>query len=276
MNLVGSAGSVRAEAGGIAESIYAGEGRAYEDERNARALDWRSEWSRFTAGDYVTSAVLAGILVTSYLALSPATEGRRGGVLFDPYVRDRLRFESESARLRAQKLSDVFQSVLLVHPIAIDSVLLTGLAEGTPETAWQMFAIGTQSFLLTGVLTVLSKNVVSRERPFVASCVEETCGGGGKNKSFISGHAATAFTGAGLVCVHHENLPLYRDLLTDQVTCAAALALATATGVLRIASDEHYATDVIAGAAVGLVSGYLLPRLFYYATSRDLERDAEE
>jgi len=36
---------------------------------------------------------------------------------------------------------------------------------------------------------------------------------------------------------------------------------ATATGILRVVADEHYFTDVAAGAAAGALVGYLVPRL---------------
>ena len=36
---------------------------------------------------------------------------------------------------------------------------------------------------------------------------------------------------------------------------ASGLTLATSTGVLRIAADEHYLTDVVAGAAAGARRG---------------------
>jgi hypothetical protein len=50
----------------------------------------------------------------------------------------------------------------------------------------------------------------------------------------------------------------------DAAACATGLALATAVGVLRIAADRHYATDVLLGAGVGLLSGWLLPWLLHY------------
>jgi hypothetical protein len=34
--------------------------------------------------------------------------------------------------------------------------------------------------------------------------------------------------------------------------------------MLRIHSDNHYATDVILGAALGIGSGYFLPRFLHY------------
>ena len=39
------------------------------------------------------------------------------------------------------------------------------------------------------------------------------------------------------------------------------LTFATATGVLRVMSDQHYATDVLAGMAAGGLAGWLNPKL---------------
>ncbi len=43
------------------------------------------------------------------------------------------------------------------------------------------------------------------------------------------------------------------------------MTVATASGVMRILSDNHYATDVMLGAAIGLGSGYLVPKLLQMA-----------
>ncbi len=42
---------------------------------------------------------------------------------------------------------------------------------------------------------------------------------------------------------------------------ASGLTFATATGVLRVMSDQHYATDVLAGMAAGGLAGWLNPKL---------------
>ncbi|MEY4550616.1 MAG: hypothetical protein RL685_6811, partial [Pseudomonadota bacterium] len=96
------------------------------------------------------------------------------------------------------------------------------------------------------------------------------------NQSFMSGHAAVAFTGAGLTCAHHRHLPLYGGGLPDVAICVAALAAASATGVLRIVSDNHYTTDVLLGTGLGLVSGWVLPEWLHYGGGGDAGKDGEE
>jgi membrane-associated phospholipid phosphatase len=62
----------------------------------------------------------------------------------------------------------------------------------------------------------------------------------------------------------HAHLPLWGDAGADGFACAAAMATATITSVLRLLSDRHHATDVLLGALIGLSTGLLLPYLLHY------------
>ena len=71
----------------------------------------------------------------------------------------------------------------------------------------------------------------------------------GSEKTFPSGHTATAFFGATVLA--HE----YRDTQPELVI--AGYTLATATGALRIANNKHWVTDVLMGSAIGIASAEL-------------------
>ena len=58
---------------------------------------------------------------------------------------------------------------------------------------------------------------------------------------------------AGL-CVQHSRLEIYGGA-ADKIVCPAALAVAATTGLLRIVSDRHWASDVLGGAIFGTVLG---------------------
>jgi PAP2 superfamily len=45
------------------------------------------------------------------------------------------------------------------------------------------------------------------------------------------------------------------ETAADAAVCPVALAVAGTTGVLRVVADKHYASDVIAGAALGALVG---------------------
>jgi hypothetical protein len=66
------------------------------------------------------------------------------------------------------------------------------------------------------------------------------------------------------VCAAHTELGLYGNAAADAGVCAATLLAASTTGALRIVADAHYASDVFAGAALGLASGYLLPKFMWF------------
>ena len=97
----------------------------------------------------------------------------------------------------------------------------------------------TSTFISTGAIVWGMKEIIGRKRP-----LDEVVG----NPAFPSGHTAYAFAGATLLGARYPKLriPLY---------IGAGLV-----GVTRIYLGRHYASDVIAGAAVGTITGALVSR----------------
>ena len=96
----------------------------------------------------------------------------------------------------------------------------------------------TSTFISTGVIVWGMKEIIGRKRP-----LDDV-----SNPAFPSGHTAYAFAGATLLGNRYPKLriPLY---------IGAGLV-----GLTRIYLGRHYLSDVIAGAAVGTITGALVSR----------------
>ena len=121
-----------------------------------------------------------------------------------------------------------------------------------------------RAFAVSALITDAIKIVVARERPDVHfGTTDSAQAGHGANKSFVSGHTSGAFA---LVFALARVYADHHDPHTRWVWIAG-VPLAAYTGYLRIAADKHYATDVLAGAAVGGAIGWTVPGLMKHERS---------
>lgn len=243
-----------------------------------KGLHWHQHWSQVGTREYVTIPLLLGATVAFQALVSTERDADwNTPILFDSGVRNALRLSSPGARKTARDVSDALFTISYVHPVLIDNLIVTWGIRQSPGVAWQMFVINAQAYALTYSLNSASKRLTSRARPWVEGCQNdptgESCGSGGAYSSFYSGHAAFTATGAGLVCAHHTQLSLYRNPYLDTGACAVAVLGTAVTGAMRIASDNHWASDVVIGHLAGYVSGYLLPTLLYYKQFRLVPHD---
>lgn len=101
------------------------------------------------------------------------------------------------------------------------------------------------ALLLTTAVAQTSKRILGRARPY-----EDADRGGddfapfGGRTALPSGHTAAAFAMATVL----------GDAIGDPVARVALLGLAAGTGVARVIEEKHWFSDVIAGAALGVVS----------------------
>jgi membrane-associated phospholipid phosphatase len=93
--------------------------------------------------------------------------------------------------------------------------------------------------VIMGTVVYATKNSTKQERPDQSD-----------NLSFPSGHTATAFTNASLLYYEYKDSNLWY--------ASSGFLFATATGILRIANNKHYTSDVLAGAGIGLASGLVV------------------
>ncbi len=120
-----------------------------------------------------------------------------------------------------------------------------------------------ETMALNSGLTYLLKNTFNRARPFVYnrdnSIPDELKMSRTARKSFPSGHTANAF--ASMVFLASVYGQVNPESSRKSTVWAGCLASATLTGVLRVSSGRHFVTDVLAGAALGTLVGYVVPKL---------------
>jgi membrane-associated phospholipid phosphatase len=214
-------------------------------------------------------AILGAVSLTGGLALHFGMPGPggdantwRGGMLMDESFRDTIRLHAISDQEVARMISDATLFATMMQAQFIDA-LLVPLLQGDPDLAWQASFAHSLSLGLTLGIGEIVKFSVGRARPFERDCATDPqragCDDSDRYASFYSLHAGMAFTSAGFSCAMHISRHLYDDPVADIASCGASIALAATTGMLRIASDRHYLSDVVIGSLLGFAVGYLIP-----------------
>ncbi len=245
-------------------------------------LRWNPLWPAFRPIGYaLTAASVTGALASTFLIPYPAEPRWVGGILFDNELRSALHARSSGLRDGIRYASDVTLIASLLITGLVDGIIIP-VADRSWEVGWQLTLMNAQALSLNILIATILFKAVARGRPTHIECASDRstdplCDTG-EFASFPSSHTSTAFTAAGLTCVHHEHLPLYGGQPWDTAACAGSIVLAFATGLFRVIGDRHYASDVLLGAAMGFSLGYLYPYLLHYQyDERELrDRSADE
>jgi len=208
-------------------------------------LRLRPKWSATTAG---AAAVLALALASPYAA--PGRCRICGSGEFDDAVRERLVWRDTAAARRA---SDVIASALIPAGVLLNSAL-SSWAGGDPSAFWADGLVLLEVGLLAADLNGLSKDAVARRRPYASELAT-----GSGTRSFYSGHTSFAFS----LAVGAGTLSTLRGYPSAPWVWASGMVLASGVAYLRVAGDAHWATDVIAGAAIGGLVGFAVPWFFH-------------
>ena len=194
------------------------------------------------------------------LPVGLAAAGTTG--LFQPVKNWKYELQDAVHNLGGQNQSTWEDYVQYIPAAAAISLGWTGM-EAKHGTIDRLMLSGT-SWLMTASLTwaLLKRNVISI-RPgihytYVATGHADAINPKDNPKyfnSFPSGHSATAFMGAELIRLEYgEEYPW---------VAAGAYAMAAGVGLMRIYHDYHWATDIVAGAGMGILGArigwWLLP-----------------
>lgn len=240
---------------------------------------WSSAWKSPDWTDALwTAGLFAGGSAIQFGIGAPEAPRWIGPVLADGFMRNSLLAETDDGLSLTGQASDVLLFSLVGAPLLLEPAL-AWLGHGDTETAGKLALINAQALGATFFATTALKHTVGRQRPPIGACWDDPNANDSCDErdtlSFPSGHTSMAFAGAGLLCLNHEMLQPLGGGWADKAVCYTALSAATATGIFRMTANKHYLTDVLAGAALGLAGGYLLPKWLYFGFGGDDGDDSD-
>jgi membrane-associated phospholipid phosphatase len=213
----------------------------------------------------VTGALGAGWLISEFAVkkqLAPAqcrwcaTNALDDGVrsIFHPNV-------GVSGLSGADTASNVAWGAAAVATLGVDALLAwrDGAVADFPVDAVIVF----EATFAAMALNQTVKFAVGRERPFVSHLSAEdkplTAAPSDNNLSFFSGHATFTMS----LAVATGTVARLRGYRMGWLVWAVGVPFSLVTGVLRLAADKHYFTDVLVGWVVGAGIGFSVPWLFH-------------
>ena len=200
--------------------------------------------------DYLKSCLGLSALVYSQFFFSPLPSLSRERKVehvnqFDIKVRKSLKWNSNNLG-SASSMSD-----FLLYGLTLGSIPIIPFF--SEDNYYENLITRVNILSLNGLITNLVKITSNRERPkYRFNSIKEKSNE--TYKSFFSGHTSTAFSiGISNAIILSKQFPKHSTKIWF-----ASTSIAAAAGYLRIASDEHYASDIIAGSIVGSIVGLFL------------------
>ena len=211
-------------------------------------LDWTLDGILLGGGvaGFTTTAIVSQ---WANKALSPYTDGKRDADevgAFDRWSAGRF---SETADM----ISDVGQVAAMVAPLVLCAL---------PESEWSTVIIMyAEALAWSWTLKESLKSGVQRYRPYMYGddFPEDKVDEGDYLRSFPSGHTTLAFNGA--VFTSYVFAKYFPNRVSTYVVIPTVCSVAVATAALRVAAGAHFLSDVLAGAALGAFTGFLVPFL---------------
>jgi len=158
--------------------------------------------------------------------------------------------------------------------LGIVSALAPSVLLAAPQDQWLTIgAMYAETMALAYGVKELGKLCFSRARPFMYfdEYPREAVEDWDWNKSFPSGHTTLAFAGATFArYVFGEYFPGSRWKIP---VIGSSYLLALGTASCRVASGDHFLTDVIVGAVAGTACGFLVPWMHSQIVRNDRSGD---
>lgn len=167
-------------------------------------------------------------------------------------------FDRSATNYYSKKLSQI-SDILVISSISLPLSFL--LIDETQNDITSIGILYLETLSITYGITNFTKNFTQRYRPYAYNSnvpLAEKLDLDTK-KSFFSGHSSTAF--ASVIFFSTIYSEYTSDEKSKKLVWAGSLTLASSVGLLRYFSGKHFPTDIIAGAIVGGLIGYVVPRL---------------
>ncbi|WP_454974284.1 phosphatase PAP2 family protein [Capnocytophaga gingivalis] len=197
------------------------------------------------AAPILSEAPVAKPYVNPWSLAIPAVLIARGAFSMDSH------FDHKLQRYVAENVKGKVRADDYVQYLPIASVFaFPNLGLPPAHSLKERLVIGATAYALTAIFVNTTKYTVRHHRPDTST-----------RNSFPSGHTATVFTGVEILYQEYKHY--------DPWIGIGGYAVAAGVGLLRIHNNRHWASDVVAGAGIGILSAKLSYLLFPY-TSRIL------
>jgi membrane-associated phospholipid phosphatase len=164
------------------------------------------------------------------------------------------RFSDSSTRRLASRISKVNETTLTVGGIVVYGIARLSHSETVADIALH----ATESVVLASVASQLIRGPLGRSRPYVTHDTDQYDFHAGKgfrsfdNRAFPSIHTSSSVAVATALTMETKRRHPEATWFVAPVLYAAALL----PGLARIELDQHWASDIAAGAFMGVFAGY--------------------
>ncbi len=164
----------------------------------------------------------------------------------------------------ASDLSDWGMYLSVAAPLATGAFFMPDKSAALdPGGAGDYIGAYAQTLSLSVGLNLLVKNLISRRRPYLfntdLSLDKKLSYKPDYTRSFYSGHTSIAFTSAAFLTSSYAEL--YPDRDSRYLVGVLSFGTAALTGYLRYEAGKHFPSDIVVGAIVGTVFGFVVPQL---------------
>jgi membrane-associated phospholipid phosphatase len=218
-------------------------------------------WTHSNAWDYTLTAFATTVVVVDLAGPQPIRQPHwTQPILFDNDVRSALRVSDAGTRTTLENAAWGLWFTQMGFPLFVD--VPYAWARYGSSVARDLFWQDAVTLTIAGAVDALLRDATARLRPDVYDCWatgrSDCLTSAESTRSFPGGHLINSAAAAGLTCTQHLYMRLYGGPW-DAITCATTITASFTVAMFRIMSDNHWATDQIAGAALGGFIGWFVP-----------------